>query len=256
MANMIKHNGKEWMPIPNFGNYFASKDGQILSFAGRSKPHLMNPMTNQDGYLYVYLYDGSGNQTKCFVHRAVLMAWVGLPKDGEETRHLNDIPIDNRLENLCWGSRIENVEDKRRNGGIPIGERAASHKLTEKQVIQIRKSFAMGKSSRELSNEYGIAHTNILTIVRGKHWKHLPTFETVVKHRYGQKSPHSTKQRKIARINIQKAIAKRRKISASREYNVIPCACGCGNYIVTPDRRGRERKYIKGHNNNWKNGTN
>ena len=120
MVKIIKHNGKKWMPIPNFENYVVSKDGQILSSAGSMKPHLMTPMVNNEGYLYVYLYDGNGNQTKCFIHRAVLMAWVGMPKDGEETRHLNDIPADNCLENLCWGSRIENVADKRRNGGIPL----------------------------------------------------------------------------------------------------------------------------------------
>ncbi len=172
MANMIKHNGKEWMPIPNFGNYFASKDGQILSFAGRSKPHLMNPMTNQSGYLYVYLYDGSGNQTKCFVHRAVLLAWVGLPKDGEETRHLNDIPTDNRLENLCWGNRFENVADKFRNNRVPLGEDSPSHKLTEKDVLEIRKLHGV-LPLRRIAEIHGVTHTTIRKAALGIRWKNI-----------------------------------------------------------------------------------
>lgn len=242
----IEWENKEWMQIPNYEHYFASKDGEILSFAGRTQPHLMNLMSNNDGYLYVYLYDGKGNQTKCFVHRAVLMAWVGMPKDSDETRHLNDIPTDNRLENLCWGNRFENVADKRRNGGIPIGERAASHKLTEKQVIKIRKRYAMGESARDLAEEYGVAHNTILVIVRGQMWKHLPTFPVIVKHSSAPKTPMSEEHKEIARQNIRKAIEANR---VHRVYKLVPCACGCGGMIETPDRRGRARKFIHGHNN-------
>ena len=29
---------------------------------------------------------------------------------------------------------------------------------------------------------------------------------------------------------------------------MIPCACGCGTEIETPDRKGRNRHYVRGHN--------
>lgn len=31
-----------------------------------------------------------------------------------ECRHLNGNPVDNRLENLCWGTHSENEYDKHR----------------------------------------------------------------------------------------------------------------------------------------------
>ena len=32
-----------------------------------------------------------------------------------------------------------------------------------------------------------------------------------------------------------------------RRHHIVSCACGCGEKIITPDKRGRERRYIKGH---------
>jgi hypothetical protein len=46
----------------------------------------------------------------------VLLSFVGAPAPAQECRHLNGIPADNRLENLCWGSRSENIKDKTAHG--------------------------------------------------------------------------------------------------------------------------------------------
>lgn len=42
----------------------------------------------------------------------------------------------------------------------------------------------------------------------------------------------------------------RAKISAAKRKprRQVPCACGCGTMITTPDAYGRERKYVHGHN--------
>lgn len=40
------------------------------------------------------------------------------------------------------------------------------------------------------------------------------------------------------------AAAKRRR----KPREIIPCACGCGEFLITPDKKGRPRQYIHGHN--------
>ena len=164
--------GRSWRPIPEFEDYFASDDGEILSLAkSRSKPRILNQVTSSDGHKYVFLYKNK-KQTKMFVHRAVLMAWVGMPGPDEEGRHLNDKPGENNLENLAWGTRQENVDDKRRNGGIPIGERSGTHKLTEKQVLEIKKLY--GKQPlRVIAAKFGVSHTAIRRAALGIKWAHL-----------------------------------------------------------------------------------
>lgn len=40
-----------------------------------------------------------------------------------------------------------------------------------------------------------------------------------------------------------------------RDYRMIPCECGCGEQIQSPDRKGRPKKFVQGHNQNgrrWK----
>jgi len=249
----ITYNNEEFSQIPNFEGYFVSKNGVVLSKRQQIQPIVMRQMKQKDGHLYVYLYNGKGKSKKMYVHRLVLMAWIGMPKNGQEARHFNDIPYDNRIENLAWGSRIENVADKRKNGRIPIGEKSPSHRLTNEQVMDIRKRYSIGESAKDLSIEFGISHVNILAIIRGDNWSHLPLVPVVAKHSSAPKTPMSEERRAIARMNIKKAIESRR---AHRVYELVPCACGCGEMVETPDSRGRKRKYIKGHFNYWKYGKN
>lgn len=47
-------------------------------------------------------------------------------------------------------------------------------KLTPEAVLQIRRLHADGGGCAELSRQFGVSDTNILRIVRGQAWKHLP----------------------------------------------------------------------------------
>lgn len=235
--------GRRWRPIPGFENYFASDGGEILSMAkGRSNPKIMSQITAQDGHKYVFLYKDK-KKTKMFVHRAVLMAWVGMPGQDEEGRHLNDKPWENNLDNLAWGTRQENTNDKRKNGGIPAGERSGTHKLTEGNVMAIRTRYANGESSRDIASDYGIAHTTVLQIVRGTKWAHLPLVPAIQKHSSARKTHISEEQIATGTAALKKNAAERKN-----PRKIVPCACGCGGMIETPDSKGRERKYIHGHN--------
>ncbi len=164
--------GKWWSPIPEYDGYFASEDGEILSFVkSRNKPRKLKPITSKDGHKYVFAYQ-SGEMSKLWIHRAVLLAWVGPPENGQEARHLNDNPADNSILNLAWGSRLENVDDKRRNGRLPVGERAGTHKLTEKQVLEIRRLHGT-MSLRQTARRYGVSHTCIRRAALGIKWAYL-----------------------------------------------------------------------------------
>lgn len=55
------------------------------------------------------------------------------------------------------------------------GERHSKAKLSDSQVIEMRRLFDNGeKTQRELQYMFGISHPTAHNVVRRKFWKHLP----------------------------------------------------------------------------------
>jgi len=87
--------------------------------------------------------------------------------------HHCDNPRCVRPDHLFLGTKADNNIDKETKRRHDFGERHARARLTESQVLEIRRRFAAGIRQRQLSNEYGVAYTTIAAIVHGKNWRHL-----------------------------------------------------------------------------------
>lgn len=158
----------EWRAVPGYEGYFVTAAGRMRGPRGP-----MRPMAAHRGHLYI-LTVRPGVPRKLYVHKAVLLAFVGPPPPGHEARHLNDVPHDNRIENLAWGTPLENAADKIRNGGQTFGERSGTAKLTELDVRSIRLRYAAGGVTlRALGAEFGVSHTAIRRAVTGTKWGHV-----------------------------------------------------------------------------------
>jgi transcriptional regulator len=57
--------------------------------------------------------------------------------------------------------------------GVAVGERASKAKLTPSQVREIRTRARAGETVREIARSYGVHHTNVSAIMRGKSWSHI-----------------------------------------------------------------------------------
>jgi hypothetical protein len=111
-----------WKLVPEYeGKYEVSDQGRVRSFQRKPQGIILRPGRMPSGHLSVAL--GRGN-SQC-VHKLVLLAFVGTAPDTHECRHLNGDPADNRLENLCWGTRSENIKDAVRHGTWMTPERKA-----------------------------------------------------------------------------------------------------------------------------------
>ena len=100
---------ERWKPIPGYeGRYEVSSWGRVLSKRTNKflKPNVMN-----HGYACVHLYSG-GKQTRVVktIHQLVAIAFIPNPHDYREVNHKNFLRRDNRVENLEWVSRKENVQ--------------------------------------------------------------------------------------------------------------------------------------------------
>jgi hypothetical protein len=111
-----------WKLVPEYdGKYEVSDQGRVRSFQRNPQGRILRPGRMPGGHLSVAL--GRGN-SQC-VHKLVLLTFVGVAPDKHECRHLNGDPADNRLENLCWGTRSENIKDAVRHGTWMTPERKA-----------------------------------------------------------------------------------------------------------------------------------
>lgn len=110
-------------PIPGYPNYEACDRGHINSVDrvvdGRQlRGVVLKPRVSNRGYLLVNLTDAAGERQTRTVHTLILLAHADERKPGEESLHGNDDPTDNRWpENLSWGTKKQNADDKVRNGG-------------------------------------------------------------------------------------------------------------------------------------------
>ena len=166
MPTKIEWAEESWNPVPGYDGYKVDVEGQILGPSGR----VMKQMVMPGGYCYVLCNRGRGHQRKLFVHRAVLLAWVGVPCEGQECRHLDANPKNNRLSNLAWGTRLEQWDDRRRQNRVPRGHKHWSAKLKPYEIPIIRRLHQEGLSSRVIGQRFNVSHTTVLKIVRGVRW--------------------------------------------------------------------------------------
>lgn len=82
---------------------------------------------------------------------------------------------DNRFcvnpDHLWLGTHADNMRDAKQKGRFS-GENAGNVKHTFKDVAKIKEMYATGKySQRKLGKMFGVSHTNIYAITKGKLWK-------------------------------------------------------------------------------------
>jgi hypothetical protein len=108
--------GERWLPIAGFeGVYEVSDLGRVRSFAKSSSGRIRKLSANSQGYVTVDLWRGNVQDTRR-LHRIVLETFVGPAPEGTEGCHGNGVRLDNRLSNLRWDTRIENMADIGRHG--------------------------------------------------------------------------------------------------------------------------------------------
>lgn len=114
---------ERWISIPDYeGLYEVSDLGRVRSLDRaivesttgqvqhrRGKLLALSPDV-RDGYVLVTLCR-SGQRWCVHVHALVLRAFVSDRPAGKECRHGNDDKTDNRLANLSWGTRSQNILD-------------------------------------------------------------------------------------------------------------------------------------------------
>ena len=92
------------------------RDGRIHSFDSR-----LNKWTNrkytlsETGYYRVDI-----RRKTLFVHNVITLCYLGMKPEGYQTDHINNNPLDNRLQNLQYLTKIDNDRKRLTCNGKPI----------------------------------------------------------------------------------------------------------------------------------------
>ena len=163
----------EWGKLDPDDDYLISSDGQVKSMK-RGKERLLK-LINRNGYLY-FGYCKDGKKTKLDVHRCVAKVFHGdRSSEGLYALHKDGNRLNNKKENIYWGTPKQNMKDKIRHGTIfrPQGEKCGSAKLKEADIYGIRELRSTGVTQQEIADFFGVSRRLISYILSGKRWAHL-----------------------------------------------------------------------------------
>lgn len=143
------------------GIYAVSDQGRIYRISPL-KPSPLKPSKSQ-AYQLVSLSKHNKRQTKR-IHKIVARAFLGEVPEGMEINHKNGDKFDNRLSNLEYISRLENMNHfksiglfRKRSPSTPIAT-----------AVEIRKCKADGMSYAEISKKFGVSTGVAFNIVKNK----------------------------------------------------------------------------------------
>lgn len=171
--------GEIWKPIPGYeGAYEVSDLGRVRSLDreclgkdGRSEFHpgkILTPYAQKrGGYMDVSLRNGSSRKHRT-VHSLVMEAFVGQRPEKCDVMHLNGDRTDNRLTNLQYGTRQENLNQTYEYGG-----KQAGGKLSILDVRLIRDRLRNGESPRAIARDFCVDNAAIYHIKNGTTFKWL-----------------------------------------------------------------------------------
>lgn len=165
-----------WKTIPGYELYEASNTGKIRS-KGRIINRLRHGKICQDyikpklvscfyrkGYLLCHIWNGKEFVNRSS-HRLILSTFVKCDDYNMDVNHKNGIKDDNRLENLEWCTRSENIKHAWDNGLRQVPEYNGHSDKPCMQLTMDGKLIKIFKSIADAARELNINQRNISTVI-------------------------------------------------------------------------------------------
>jgi hypothetical protein len=161
-----------FVEIKNCPKWFINFKGDVWSAfnGGVLRPH----QNGSGGYMQL-IYGSRENRKKHYIHRLVVETFIGSIPEGYCVNHIDGVKTNNDVKNLEIVTRKEN-NDHAVKQGLRKKWRGQLHpqsKLTEADVLAIRRKKASGTKTSILAEEFKVRAQTITEIARRSSWSWL-----------------------------------------------------------------------------------
>lgn len=147
-----------------------------LSLEDRFMSHVQKSDDPDGCWIWMGSNNGTGysqfgiNGKLYLAHRVSFALFVGMIPDGMEVCHSCDNRACVNPAHLFVGTAQDNSDDMVKKDRQAKGENHGQHKLTEKDVYQIREMSKQGYTQQEVAEMFGINQSNICLILSERTW--------------------------------------------------------------------------------------
>jgi hypothetical protein len=161
---------EEWRQMVGYeGRYEVSSHGRVRRCG--SDHVLAQQLDGNDRPTIRINRDGKKRTER--VHQMVAAAFIGPRPDGLVVCHRDDDNQNNYWRNLLYDTQLGNIQQRNDRGRTAKGGGThAKAKLTPDQVREIRR-LKPTLSYYKLASMYGVSHTAIEALIKGKSWSHV-----------------------------------------------------------------------------------
>ena len=160
-------------------DYYVSNLGRLKSRSKTDRSeHILNPTPDAKDYLKSSI-KLEGGSYGLYVHMAVAKYWSKKPRKAGYNRyiHKNLNRLNNKASNIVWVTDDEwreYVKKRAKKYGYKPHRKGGKPKLTEAQVIRIKKHLAVGRMPKsKIAAKFSVSHTQINRIEAGENWARL-----------------------------------------------------------------------------------
>lgn len=154
--------------IKDFPGYSVTDDGKVISYKYKT-PRIMKTWYQKSGYENIKLC--KNNRTYHFlIHRLVAEAFIPNPDNFPEVNHINKNRQDNRVENLEWSDRVDNVYDSYSTMS-PIRNFRECILMTEDESKIIKEFQSIAAAARYASENFGCSESGLIRNHKSKGYK-------------------------------------------------------------------------------------
>lgn len=240
--NMNRPSPEEWLVIHGYPDYKISNYGRILSMSRtvpvmrkygltskRLPDKVLLPRIVDCGYPIVTLYrDRVGKKHRC--HVLVASHFIGERPKGMDVCHNNGDPSDPYLNNLRYGSRLDNINDAKMHGTIPLGEDKTNSVLYNKDVKEIKLMLVENIKTEVIATLYGVSVGAIKSIKSGKSWAHI-------------KNPDGWDSMNMRIVLQESDVFRIHELLKEHATKEVADIIGCSGETISAIRNGRSNKW-------------